>query len=112
MTKYWWMVIGAGVVEILWVTGLKHADSPLTWGLTLLTIIASFYLLMQSMAHLPTGVVYPMFTGIGTVGTVLTETFIFGEPISVMKVILISTLLFGIIGLKMVSDNSTAKERV
>ena len=48
-----------------------------------------------------------MFTGLGTVGTVLAEIILFNEPINVYKILLIGTLLIGVIGLKLLtSDNN------
>lgn len=43
MNKYWLMVVLAGLVEIIWVVGLKHAASFGTWSITIIAIIASFY---------------------------------------------------------------------
>lgn len=103
MNKYWFMVLLAGLVEIIWVVGLKHADSIATWGVTVIAIIASFYFLLTAMAHLPSSTVYAMFTGIGTVGTVLTGIFIFNEPAHAIKLVLLGTLVIGIIGLHRVT---------
>ncbi|WP_108306502.1 DMT family transporter [Metalysinibacillus jejuensis] len=104
MNKYWLMVVLAGLVEIIWVVGLKHAASFGTWSITIIAIIASFYFLLTAMAHLPSSTVYAMFTGIGTVGTVLTEIIVFGEAVHALKLVLLGTLVLGIIGLHRITE--------
>lgn len=104
MNKYWVLVVLAGIVEIIWVVGLKHADSVVTWGITVAAIIASFYFLLTAMTHLPSSTVYAMFTGIGTVGTVVTEILLFNEPVHALKLVLLGTLVLGIIGLHRITE--------
>ena len=38
----WGLVVIAAVFEVVWVTGLKHADSALAWSGTITGIIISF----------------------------------------------------------------------
>lgn len=38
----WGLVVLAAVFEVVWVIGLKHADSALTWSGTAIGIIFSF----------------------------------------------------------------------
>lgn len=101
--RYWLLVVLAGAFEVGWVIGLKHAHSLFTWGLTFVAIFLSFYLLIQAMKNLPASTAYAVFTGLGTVGTVLLGIMLFNEPANVMKLILIGTLLGGILGLKAVT---------
>ncbi|GGG31532.1 multidrug resistance protein YkkC [Lysinibacillus alkalisoli] len=101
--RYWLLVVLAGAFEVGWVIGLKHAHSIFTWGLTIVAIFLSFYLLIQAMKNLPASTAYAVFTGLGTVGTVLLGIMLFNEPANVMKLILIGTLLGGILGLKAVT---------
>ena len=104
MQKEWLKVIIAALFEIVWVVGLKYADSVLEWTLTIIGIIVSFYLLIAAGRRLPVGTVYAIFVGIGTAGTVLLGFIVFGEPFSFAKAIFILILLVGIIGLKLVED--------
>jgi len=104
---YWILLVVAGFFEIMWVIGLKHADSVLLWGGTVVAIIVSFGLLIHTSKFLPTSTAYAVFVGIGAAGTVISEMAFFNEPFSWGKVILITTLLIGIIGLKLVTDDHT-----
>ncbi|ATP40458.1 QacE family quaternary ammonium compound efflux SMR transporter [Solibacillus sp. R5-41] len=104
MTKYWLLVLLAGLIEIIWAMGLKYASTIWMWGGVVVLIILSFYILILANDKLPVATVYAVFTGIGTAGTVIVETILFNEPISFSKIGFIALLLVGVIGLKLVSD--------
>ncbi len=107
MNRYWLYILSAGVLEVAWVSGLKYSNTFIEWGATILAIIASFAVLILASKNLPVGTVYAVFTGLGTVGTVLAEIILFKEPVNVYKILLIGTLLIGVIGLKLLtSDNN------
>ncbi|HEY2494619.1 MAG TPA: multidrug efflux SMR transporter [Paenibacillus sp.] len=110
MNRHWLYVFIGGIVEVFWVSGLKHADTILEWILTVITIALSFGLIIAASKRLPIGTVYAVFTGLGTGGTVLAEMLLFGEPFRLSKVLLIALLLVGVIGLKMVTDNNEQQE--
>ncbi|WP_379136286.1 DMT family transporter [Paenibacillus sp. sgz500958] len=97
----WLKIAGAAIFEVLWVMGLKHAGNVLEWGLTAIAIIISFYTLISAGKRLPVGTVYAVFVGLGTVGTVLAELLISGEPMNLVKLLLVFVLLVGVVGLKM-----------
>ncbi|WP_068677459.1 multidrug efflux SMR transporter [Oceanobacillus sp. Castelsardo] len=104
MNKYWIYVLIASVFEVYWVAGLKHSEGIVEWSITLIAIIATFVLLPLSANHLPIGTVYAVFAGLGAAGTVLVEIVVYGEAFNLLKVLLVGTLLIGVIGLKLVSD--------
>ncbi|MEH6944195.1 DMT family transporter [Bacillus sp. JJ722] len=106
----WIYVIIAGIIEIFWVIGLKTASSPLEWSVVVIGIAISFFLLFKAYAKLPVGTVYAIFTGIGAGGIVLTETLFFGEPFSIVKVLLIALIFIGVIGLKKITDENEERE--
>ncbi|MFC9711083.1 DMT family transporter [Paenibacillus sp. NPDC056933] len=109
MNRNWLYVFIGGIIEIVWVSGLKHASNVWEWALTSVAIILSFGLIIAASKRLPVGTVYAVFTGIGTAGTVLTEMLLFGEAFSLAKVLLIALLLCGVVGLKLVTDQQSAK---
>ncbi|NMO94532.1 DMT family transporter [Paenibacillus lemnae] len=106
MNRNWMYVFLGGLIEIVWVSGLKHSDTALQWTGTVIAIAASFYLIVEASKRLPVGTVYAVFTGIGTGGTVAAEMILFGEPFQVTKVLLIGVLLAGVVGLKLVTADS------
>ncbi|MBM7661831.1 paired small multidrug resistance pump [Bacillus mesophilus] len=110
MNKDWTFVIIAGFIEVLWAIGLKYSDNILEWAGTALFIYLSFALLIKATKRLPVATVYAIFTGIGTAGTVVIEMMVFGEPFSWTKVMFILLLLSGVVGLKLVTSESSKKE--
>lgn len=111
MSRNWLLVFVAGLFEISWVIGLKHAGTSLEWIGTSIAIVLSMYLLILSTKKLPVGTAYAVFTGIGTAGTVLTEMLIFGEPVRLAKILLILLLLAGVVGLKMITRESDTESQ-
>lgn len=101
----WLFLFVSGLVEIYWATALK-SDS--LGPLTLVAILLSFELLIRATKKVPVGTAYAVFTGIGTIGTVLVDILYFHEPFKFVKLALILLLALFIIGLK-VSDNDTKK---
>ncbi|WP_243387548.1 DMT family transporter [Bacillus kexueae] len=104
MNRKWLLVLVASVFEVGWVIGLKHADNVWEWIITAIAMIVSFWALIYTSKFLPTSTVYAVFVGLGTAGTVAIEMFVFGERVDVLKLFFIGLLLFGVVGLKLVSN--------
>lgn len=109
MNSGWLKVIIAAVFEVVWVIGLKHADGFGEWAITVVAIGISFSVMINAGRKLPVGTVYAIFVGLGTAGTVLSEIVLFNEPFKVEKLALVSVLLAGVIGLKLVTSDEPAK---
>lgn len=62
----------------------------------------SMGLLAKATQTLPLGTAYPVWTGIGAVGTVIVGILFFNEPATFWRLFFIFTLIASIIGLKMV----------
>lgn len=74
------------------------------WGAGFLVSLAlSMTLLAKAVQTLPIGTAYPVWTGIGAVGTVVLGIVFFHEPASFLRLLFITTLIVSIIGLKIVS---------
>lgn len=112
MTKEWLKILMAACFEVVWVIGLKHANSIFEWIVTIIAIIISFYFMIAAGEKLPVGTVYAVFVGLGTTGTVIADIVFFQEPVMFSKILFIVILLSGVVGLKLVSsDKSTASEK-
>lgn len=107
MNTNWIKVFIAAFFEVFWVIGLKHANGIWSWTGTIISIIISFYLMIMAGRKLPVGTVYAVFVGMGTAGTVFSDILFFGDPFKVGKILLILVLLTGVIGLKLVTNDST-----
>ena len=102
----WIYLVIAGLFEVGWAMGLKYSQGftkILPSVLTVIGMIASFYFLSLSLKSLPLGNAYAIWTGIGTVGTVILGIVLFKEPMNVMRMMCILFIVFGIIGLKLIS---------
>lgn len=102
----WIYLLIAGFLEVGWAIGLKYSQGftrILPGILTVIGMTASFYFLSLSLKTLPLGNAYAIWTGIGTVGTVVLGIILFKEPISIMRITCIAFIVFGIVGLKLIS---------
>ncbi|MBP1992857.1 DMT family transporter [Paenibacillus eucommiae] len=109
MNKNWMMVFSAGLMEVIWVSGLKHSTTWWMWLITAVVLVFSFIVLIRSFKKLPVGTVYAVFTGLGTAGTVAAEMLVFNEPFRWEKALLILILLIGVVGLKAVTHEPAKK---
>ena len=103
----WTILFLAGIFEIFWAVGLKYSDGftklfPTIF--TIVTMIISFYLLSLALKNLPIGTAYAVWVGIGTVGTVIAGIMLFGESMSLIRVMSILFILIGIVGLKFTTN--------
>ena len=110
MKKEWLNVITAAMLEIFWVIGLTHSTTLLQWLLTVLLIIISNWLMISATSKLPTGTVYAVFVGLGTVGIVLSDALFFGATLNWLKLLLILLLIGGVIGLKLLTPEKNVME--
>lgn len=105
----WLILIIAGLFETGFAACLgkahqtKGAESMWWFIGFLVSLTISMVLLYKATESLPIGTAYAVWTGIGAVGTVLFGIFFLNEPTDLWRMFFISTLIFSIIGLKMVS---------
>jgi len=100
----WVYLVIAGIFEVGWAIGLKYSQGftkTMPSILTLIGMVASFYFLSLSIKNLPIGTAYAIWTGIGTVGTVILGIILFKEPFDTIRMICIILIVSGIIGLKL-----------
>jgi quaternary ammonium compound-resistance protein SugE len=99
----WIIVAVAGLMETGWALGLKYSQGFTRFWPSVITIVlalGSFYLLSVAMKSLPVGTAYAVWVGIGAVGTAVAAVYLFGEPVSAMRVVGVLLILAGIAALK------------
>jgi len=105
----WIILILAGLFEVAFTACLGKAKtgtgSEVYWWYAgfVISLICSMLLLMKAIQNLPLGTAYPVWTGIGAVGTVIIGILVFKEPASFWRIFFIITLIGSIIGLKAIS---------
>ena len=106
----WLYLIIAGLLEIgfsISLAKMKDATgSPfVVWTIAfLIFLFVSLWLMYKAVDTIPVGTAYAVWTGIGSVGTVIVGILFFKEPADFWRLFFIFTLIASVIGLKVVSD--------
>lgn len=104
----WIFLMIAGLLEMVWAVGLKYTEGFTKLYPSLVTIAAmalSFMCLSVSLKDIPMGTAYAVWVGIGAVGVALFGIVYLNESAEVMRIVCLSLILAGIIGLKILSPN-------
>ncbi|WP_187970359.1 quaternary ammonium compound efflux SMR transporter SugE [Aquibium microcysteis] len=102
----WIYLFAAGLFEIGWAVGMKYTHGFTRLVPSLLTVASmavSLGLLGLALKTLPLGTAYAIWTGIGTIGTVILGIVLFAEPADALRLACIGLIVAGILGLKLVS---------
>lgn len=100
----WLILVVAGLFEVAWAIGLKYTHGfTRFWPsvATLLAIVISMGMLGFAMKSLPVGTAYAVWVGIGIVGAAVLGIVLFGESVNPLRIISLSVIILGIIGLKL-----------
>jgi quaternary ammonium compound-resistance protein SugE len=100
----WSILVLAGLCEVGWAIGLKYTEGftrlwPTVW--TAVAMLISLWLLGIAMKSLPVGTAYSVWVGVGAVGTVILGIVLHGEPANAARLISVTLIIAGIIGLKL-----------
>jgi quaternary ammonium compound-resistance protein SugE len=99
----WTLLFFAGLFEVGWAIGLKYTvgfTKPVPTALTVISMVVSIGLLGLAMRDLPVGTAYAVWTGIGTVGTVILGIVLMGDSAAAMRLVCLGLILLRIVGLK------------
>ena len=105
----WIFLFIAGIFEVVFAFCLGKAkettgNEMYLWYMGFLVAVSiSMGLLIKATHSIPIGTAYAVWTGIGAVGTVLVGILVFKEPVTLLRLIFMSTLIASIVGLKAVS---------
>lgn len=74
------------------------------WMVTLILAFAfGFLFLALAMRDIPLGTAYAIWTGLGATGAVLMGIFFFKEPAGILRMLFLTCIIAGAVGLKVVS---------
>lgn len=102
----WIILILAGLMEVgftfcLGKTRTATGQELVWWWIGFIAALSlSMCLMAKAAEKLPIGTVYPVWTGIGAAGAVIVGIVFFHEPATFWRIFFITTLIFSIIGLK------------
>ena len=100
----WTLLFLAGLFEVAWAVGLKYTDGftkPMPTTLTVAAMVASVVLLGLAVKQLPLGTAYAVWTGIGTIGTVILGIVLLGDSAAPVRIVCLALIVAGIVGLKL-----------
>ncbi|WMD18323.1 multidrug efflux SMR transporter [Achromobacter seleniivolatilans] len=103
----WIYLIAAGALEVVFATSMKYADGfskPVASAITLIAAIGSVALLTMALKAIPLSVGYIAWMGIGAVGTVVFGLVLFGESMTLTKLLSLTVIVIGVLGLKISAD--------
>jgi len=110
--RAWANLMIAAVFEVVFALGTKGSDgfTNLPWSITSIVGAAGgIFFLSLALRTLDVGVGYTVWTGVGSVGTVVFGTLIFNESISLLKVLCFVAIIGGVVGLKLTSGPAPVK---
>lgn len=99
----WIYVSVAGILEIIWAFYMKQSEGfskPMPTIITIVTMIASFWLLSMAMRTLPLGTAYTVWTGIGAVGAFIVGIVFLGEQMGAMRIMAATLIIAGLLMMK------------
>jgi quaternary ammonium compound-resistance protein SugE len=100
----WIALFAAGIFEIVWSVALKYSQGFRVLVPSLVTaagMAASFALLSLALRTLPLGTVYAVWTGVGTLGTVLFGALFLGEALGAIRIMCVGLIIAGVAGLRL-----------
>ncbi|NBB81599.1 MAG: hypothetical protein GVY36_19520 [Verrucomicrobia bacterium] len=96
----WFFLILAGLLETGWAVGLKAiAEKPniAIIAVTTFFLVASMACLTLAMRNLPLGISYPVWTGIGSVGSIIFGVLVFNENLQLGNIAGAGLIILGIL---------------
>ncbi|MDE3740010.1 MULTISPECIES: multidrug efflux SMR transporter [Pseudomonas] len=99
----WIFLLVAAFFEVLFAMGMKYAEGftrPWPSVLVVVAAVAGIYFLTLSMRVLPVSIAYPIWTAIGTLGTVLLGFLLLGEALTPAKLLSVALIVVGVAGLR------------
>jgi quaternary ammonium compound-resistance protein SugE len=106
MAMSWVWLLIAIVFEASWVIGLRFIQGW-TKLIPSIFVVATYTLGLVPLSlagkAIPPSVLYAVWVGGGIVTVFLADTFYFGEPVSIPKVLCIFLILTGAVGLKLIT---------
>ena len=99
----WFYLALAAVFEVTFAMSMKYADGFTNLRASLITVVAVILgigFLTLALRDLPVSVAYPIWTAVGTLGTVTLGYLFLGEALTPLKAISALAIVAGVAGLK------------
>ncbi|MAD54657.1 MULTISPECIES: multidrug efflux SMR transporter [unclassified Idiomarina] len=96
----WIYLILAGFLEIVWAFSMKQSAgfTRLTPSIiTIVAMMASFWLLAIAMRSIPLGTAYVIWTGIGAIGALIVGIVFLSEAVTPMRLVAAGMIVCGLL---------------
>lgn len=100
----WIVLVVSGLLETVWAAALSRSNGLTRLVPTIVFIVAmvlSMVGLAYAMRSIPVGTAYPVWVGIGAVGTALYGIVALGESASIGRLVCLVAVITGVIGLRL-----------
>lgn len=102
----WIWLAGSIILEVAGTTALKVASQggkyAILWSISVFGFYAScFFLMGVAFRHFDLGLVYAVWSGVGTSLVAIIGVLFFGDGMSLMKIASITLIIIGIVGLNL-----------
>lgn len=106
-----WIYLAVGVVlEVVGTSLLKLSDGFSRIGVgsgALLAYGVCFVFVALALKAIPVGVAYAIWAGLGTAAIAVIGMTVFGEQVSVLKIVFLGMIIAGAVGLNLITDTRT-----
>jgi quaternary ammonium compound-resistance protein SugE len=102
----WSYLAAAAAFEIMFALSMKYAEGFTRFMptvVTVLSVIGGIGFLTLALKTLPVSVAYPIWTAVGTLGTVILGFILLNETLSLTKLLSALAIIGGVAGLKLTS---------
>ncbi|NWA00523.1 DMT family transporter [Pseudomonas gingeri] len=99
----WIHLLIAAAFEVTFALGMKYAEGfTRLWPsvVTVLAAVGGICFLTLALRALPVSIAYPIWTAIGSLGTVLLGYLLLGESLTAIKLVSVGLIVVGVVGLK------------
>ena len=107
MNVGWFFVLVAGLFEVGYAYSLRHLD----WSLRIAPLagfaicgLGSLTFLLLAIRTVPLGTAYAVWTGLGVAGTAALGIALHEEPVSIVRLMLLTILLCSVCGLLLTAE--------
>ena len=105
-----WFLLGLAIVtEVIGTLALKISNGFTVWLPSIIVVLGyglSFWFLSMSLKVLQVGVAYAIWAGIGTALIAIAGVIIFKEPLNILKIVSITLIVLGVVGLHWAQNSS------
>ena len=98
----WAWIIAGGILEPMWVIAMKKSNNfkNIPWAIAaIILILASPFCLSMAMKEMPVGTAYAIWTGMGSIFTVIAGMILYKERVERLKILFIMLIIIGVVGL-------------